>query len=220
MIKERFLQVAEWVLKHRAWVLGTFVISLVTVGFDYLETTQFYDSITATSKLRSAVERVYSVNPGFQNAIFVSSWRYAPELELFYKGGMATSSPAYDNFLEFLNSHSKSTEGLAPSFVLRLALKNAPYVDLPSNLNVTQTYLEGLISPELILGREFSPAVLGLCPKFEVGELISIPQCQLLVVGNRFELEQQIDERKRQIRTSFNFIIALLYIWFSSLQFN
>ena len=60
----------NWIIQNKTWIFAAVVVPLVTVGYDYLETTHLYDIITDTSRLNAAVEMLYNSDPGLQNGLF------------------------------------------------------------------------------------------------------------------------------------------------------
>lgn len=77
--------------------------------------------------------------------------------------------------------------------------------DLGENLD----YVGDEGSKQLILGTDFSPTVLGVCSP-DIRETLA--QCKIRVIGNRYELERRIDERKAGFRLGFNLAITILSI--------
>jgi len=189
----------SWVKQNKIWFLAAIVIPFVTVGYDYLEITHLYDAITGTSRLNSAVGMLYSSDPGLQNGLFIES---------------ATSSREFASLAMLVYSNGDMTSDLVPTFILRMAIKNAPYVNMPPDLDELSRYMTGTSSKQLILGTDFSPAVLGSCPRRPLQSL-HFPMCKVRNIGNKYELEQKIEERKRSFRIEFNITVTLLAVIFA-----
>ena len=94
----------NWVERNKFWLLASLIIPLVTVGYDYLETTNFYDSITGTSRLRSAVGALYSSDPGLQHGLF----------------NVGTSTAEFKSLTKLVLTNQDQSDSLVPTFILRM----------------------------------------------------------------------------------------------------
>lgn len=185
----------NWIKRNKFWLLVSLIIPLVTVGYDYLETTTLYDSITGTSHLRSAVVALYSSDPDLQHGLF----------------NVGTSTAEFKSLTKLVLTDQDQSDSLVPTFILRMAIKNAPYINMPPDLDKNLKYVNDLGNEQLIIGTDFSIAVLGSCPSLDFNE-INFQMCKVKEIGNRYELEQKIEERKRKFRMNFNLIVTLLSI--------
>jgi len=192
-------KIINWISEYKIWIVGVVILSMVTIGYDYLETTSFYDDITGTKRLKSAIEMLYSSDPGFQHGLFFNS---------------ATSSREFASLARLVQSEGNTTSDLVPTFILRMAIKNAPYINIPLSLDETSRYISDLDSKQLILGTDFSPAILGSCPRLPL-ESLNFPMCKVRNIGNKYNLEQQIEERKKLFRFKVNIVATLLGVLLS-----
>ena len=186
---------ANWIKRNKFWLLATLIVPLVTVGYDYLEKTTFYDLITGTSKLRLAVNALYSSGPGLQHGLF----------------NTGTSSAEFKSLTKLVQTNQDKIDSLVPTFILRMAIKNAPYINMPPDLDKNLKYMNNPGSEQLIIGTDFSLAVLGSCPHLDFDK-ITFPVCKVKEIGNRYELEQKIEDRKKKFRMNFNLVVTLLSI--------
>jgi hypothetical protein len=182
--------------QNKDWVVSVFIVIISTVGYDYFESSSLYNFVLDIKHLDSAIEMLYSEDPGLQNGLFLES---------------ATSSKEL-NVLSTLYTNSEEDD-LIPYFIMRMAVKNAPYVQIPTVLDEVPRVMNGE-SKQIILGTEFSPALMGLCPTNQPwGITEENPVCKFQSIGNKYQIEQKIEERKKAIRSKFNIGIVILSIW-------
>jgi len=192
-------------MKSSLWLLLTIsLMPLATIGYDRLESTPFYDWLTGTTKLYAALDTLYSSDPGAQHGLFVESVA-TPYFD------SATTAPYFLAFSKLVKPKEDRSSDLVPTFIMRMAVKNAQYVDVPSSLDGTSRYIVDTGTTRLLLGLDFSPALLGLCPRLPI-ESIDFPMCKMRDIGNRYELENKIEERKKRIRMNVNVVLAFLGI--------
>lgn len=193
--------VGKFIVRNIFWLITAIVIPLVTVGYDYLEQTNFYNRITLTTELKEAVNEVYSGDEKSNG--FLSSQD-------------PNTGRNFELILKIIDKKDFSSEYLYPQFIFKFSVTNAAYVSVPGNLDGNAKFLDRQTSTSSIIytGTDDSPTVIYYCPRI-IRLKSDFNECRIQKVGDRAALNDLIEDRKNKIRQNFNFAISLLSICIS-----
>ncbi len=191
--------VRNFIVRNIFWLITAISIPLVTVGYDYLEQTNFYNKITLTTELREAVKELY--NGDEKSNGFLSSRD-------------PTTDKNFQLILRIIDIKDFSSENLYPQFISRFAVTNAAYVSVPSTLDENAKFFNGQTSTssnKIYIGTDDSPTIVAYCPMI-ITDKSDFSVCRMQKVGDREVFNNLIEDRKKKIRQNFNFVITLIGI--------
>ena len=161
------------------------VIPAATVGFNMLENTPLYEFVFHFKGVSHSIERK-----------LLSKQSRTEE-----RSSIRAEDEEFDNVWSLVKRNtSADLPNGRPKFIMRLAMQNASYVEVPSGTTSRRVYLV----PESI------PVAAGFCSLAELGEGCS-PE-EVIIIGTVGDLRRWLRESRNRTRLRIDVLLAMFSI--------